>query len=86
MVAGIQKNGDRKPHARDGRLIARTLAALKGKPRRLISASAIGVYSGGFLGEVCAAWENALEPALNQPELKVTIARIELVLSVKAGR
>lgn len=66
-------------------LIAHTLAALKGKPRRLISASAIGVYSGGFLGEVCAAWEKALEPALNQPELKVTIARIGVVLSAKGG-
>jgi uncharacterized protein len=66
-------------------LIARTLAALKGKPRRLISASAIGIYSGGFLGEVCAAWEKALEPALNQPELKVTIARMGVVLSAKGG-
>jgi len=66
-------------------LIARSLAALKGKPRRLISASAIGVYAGGFLGEVCEAWEKALAPALNQPELKVTIARLGVVLSAKGG-
>jgi uncharacterized protein (TIGR01777 family) len=66
-------------------LIAKTLATLKGKPRKLISASAIGIYSGGFLGEVCERWEKALEPALNQQNLKVTIARIGVVLTSKGG-
>jgi uncharacterized protein (TIGR01777 family) len=66
-------------------LIAKTLAALKGKPRKLISASAIGIYSGGFLGEVCEAWEKALEPALNQKNVKVTVTRIGVVLTSKGG-
>jgi hypothetical protein len=66
-------------------LIARTLATLKGKPRRLLSASAIGIYTGGFLGEVCRAWEKAAEPALHQENLKVTIARLGVVLTSKGG-
>ena len=66
-------------------LIAKTLADLKDKSRKLISASAIGIYSGGFLGEVCEAWEKALEPALHQEHLKVTITRIGVVLTSKGG-
>ena len=67
-------------------LIAKTLASFRdGRKRHLISASAIGIYSGGFLGEVCEAWEKAVDPALNQPDLKVTIARIGVVLTSKGG-
>jgi uncharacterized protein (TIGR01777 family) len=67
-------------------LIAKTLASFQdGRNRQLISASAIGIYSGGFLGEVCEAWEQAVAPALNLPNLKVTIARIGVVLTSKGG-
>jgi uncharacterized protein (TIGR01777 family) len=67
-------------------LIAKTMASFQdGRSRKLISASAIGIYSGGFLGEVCEAWEKAVAPALNQPNLKVTIARIGVVLTSNGG-
>ena len=67
------------------RLIAQTLAQLTDRRRQFISASAIGIYSGGFLGEVCEAWEEAVKPALNQSHVKVTIARIGVVLTSKGG-
>lgn len=89
-VAGHRWTPDFKKEVLDSRvlgtsLIAKTLASLKDKPRKLISTSAIGIYSGGFLGEVCEAWENALEPARNQEHLKVTITRIGVVLTSKGG-
>ena len=67
------------------RLIAKTLASLTEKKRHFISASAIGIYSGGFLGEVCEAWEKATESAQNNTNVKVTIARIGVVLTSKGG-
>jgi uncharacterized protein (TIGR01777 family) len=90
-VAGKRWSGSFKKEVLESRslgtaLIAKTMASFRdGKNRKLVSASAIGIYSGGFLGEVCEAWEKAVEPALNQPNLKVTIARIGVVLTSKGG-
>jgi len=59
------------------RLVAETLAGLKGGPSTLLAASAVGYYGDraeaelteesaagdGFLAEVCRAWEEASRPA-----------------------
>ncbi len=89
-VAGKRWSSEFKKEVIDSRvlgtrLIAKTLATLTDRKRQFISASAIGIYSGGFLGEVCEAWEKATEPAQNSPNVKVTIARIGVVLTSKGG-
>lgn len=80
-------------------LIARALAGLENKPKVLISASAIGIYGdergdevltedasagGGFLAEVCEAWEAAADPA-REAGIRVVHPRIGVVLSAEGG-
>lgn len=79
-------------------LISRTLAELRGGPKVLISASAVGFYgdrgsetldesasSGkGFLAEVCRAWEAATRPA-ERAGLRVVHLRGGVVLSPAGG-
>ena len=79
-------------------LLARTIAAMEKKPRRFISASAIGYYgdqrSGaltesarrgeGFLAEVCEAWERATEPA-EKAGVETVHMRIGVVLARDGG-
>ncbi|MBN1357019.1 TIGR01777 family oxidoreductase [bacterium] len=80
------------------RLIARTCAALNPPPRVLLSASAVGFYGDrgdalldereppgdGFLAEVCAAWEQAAQPAA-QAGIRLVQMRFGLVLSPDGG-
>lgn len=80
------------------RLIATTLASLDGGPRRLLSGSAIGIYGnrgdeilsetsalgGGFLAEVCIAWEAATAPA-EAAGLDVVHLRTGIVLDPAGG-
>jgi uncharacterized protein (TIGR01777 family) len=88
----------KQSRARGTELLARTLATMRGGPRTLISASAVGYYgdrgdrvvdehepSGkGFLAEVCRAWEGAVEPA-ERAGLRVVRLRIGVVLSPAGG-
>jgi hypothetical protein len=80
------------------RLLCEGLAKLKRPPQVLVSASAIGWYGDagdaaldetgaagrGFLPEVCAAWENATEPA-RAAGIRVVNLRIGIVLAAKGG-
>lgn len=79
-------------------LLCRVLANLKDKPRMLICASAIGYYGDrgeeelteasepgtGFLSEVCQAWEQAVQPAV-EAGIKIVHLRIGMVLSGHGG-
>lgn len=79
-------------------LLARTLASLEHPPGVFLSASAIGYYGdagdarlteasaagGGFLAEVCQAWEAATEPAV-AAGIRVVTPRLGLVLSGGGG-
>jgi hypothetical protein len=79
-------------------LLAEKLAAMKRKPRVLVSASAIGFYGErgdtavteadaageGFLSEVCRQWEAAVEPAV-RAGIRVVTLRIGVVLSARGG-
>jgi uncharacterized protein (TIGR01777 family) len=79
-------------------LLARTLAALEGGPRTLLSASAIGYYGdrddellteaspsgSGFLAEVCRRWEDATVPAA-QAGIRVVALRTGLVQATDGG-
>ena len=78
-------------------LIARTLATVDGGPQILVSASGVGYYGStsswvdetspqgeGFLAEVCAAWEDAAQPA-RDAGLRVAHARLAPVLSTAGG-
>jgi uncharacterized protein (TIGR01777 family) len=80
------------------RLLAEKLAAMKRKPRVMVSASAIGFYGergervvteadgagAGFLSDVCRQWEAAAEPAL-RAGIRVVLLRIGVVLSARGG-
>lgn len=80
------------------RLLAEKLAAMKRKPRVLVSASAIGFYGErgdaavteadtageGFLSDVCRQWEAAVEPAV-RAGIRVVTLRIGVVLSARGG-
>jgi hypothetical protein len=80
------------------RLLAEKLAAMKRKPRVLVSASAIGFYGergdtavteadavgDGFLSDVCRQWEAAVEPAV-RAGIRVVTLRIGVVLSARGG-
>ena len=80
------------------RLVAEAMAGLARKPTVLLSASAIGYYGDGgagvldegspqgegFLAEVCAAWEEAVEPA-RAAGIRVVHPRFGIVLSTKGG-
>ncbi len=79
------------------RLLARTLPRLDPPPRVLVSASAVGWYGdrgpevltedagagGGFLAELCGAWEHEAEAA--EPSLRVVRLRSGVVLSDQGG-
>ena len=79
-------------------LLARTLAAMEGPPRVLVSASAVGYYGDrgdevldetaprgrGFLADVSAAWEDAADPA-RAAGLRVVHPRFGIVLSPAGG-
>jgi uncharacterized protein len=80
------------------RLLSETLAALKLKPRVLVSASAIGFYgsrgdellaedsTGGidFFSEVCSQWEAATRSA-SEAGIRVVNPRFGLVLAANSG-
>ena len=79
-------------------LIARTLADLRGGPKVLVSASAVGYYGNrgadavderassgeGFLAEVCRAWEASARPA-ERAGVRVVLLRGGVVLSPSGG-
>jgi uncharacterized protein len=80
------------------RTLCETLARLSQPPKVLVSASAIGYYGDrgaeplwensafgtGFLAEVCQAWEEATQPAV-QKGIRVVLLRIGIVLSPAGG-
>jgi len=80
------------------RLLARTLAGLKRKPKVLVSTSAIGVYGSrgdawvtekdppadDFLGRLSSDWEKAAAPAA-EAGIRVVHPRIGMVLSPAGG-
>jgi uncharacterized protein len=79
-------------------LLAKTLANLTHRPHTLISASAMGYYGHradeiltenslpgkGFLPEVCQAWENAAQPAIDAG-IRTVFPRIGIVLTPDGG-
>jgi uncharacterized protein (TIGR01777 family) len=79
-------------------LLSQTLANLSHPPHTLISASAMGYYGHradeiltensaqgrGFLPEVCQAWENAAQPAINAG-IRTVFPRIGIVLTPDGG-
>jgi uncharacterized protein (TIGR01777 family) len=83
---------------RGTRLLCERLAQASGRPRVLVSASAIGFYgdrgdelltesSGpgrGFLADVCRAWEESTRPA-REAGVRVAHLRTGVVLSAKGG-
>jgi hypothetical protein len=74
------------------------LAGLAAPPRVLVSASAVGYYGdrgdemlteasppgGGFLAELCQAWEAATDPA-REAGIRVVTLRLGVVLSPRGG-
>lgn len=78
-------------------LIAESIASMPVKPKVLLSASAIGIYGdrgdesldessargGGFLADVCAAWEAATAPA-ERAGIRTVHLRTGIVLSREA--
>jgi len=80
------------------RLVAETLAGLKGGPSTLLAASAVGYYGDraeaelteesaagdGFLAEVCRAWEEASRPAADAG-IRVANLRLGTVLTASGG-
>jgi uncharacterized protein len=80
------------------RALATLLAGLRSKPAVLACASAIGIYGGrgeevlteasapgsGFLADVCVAWENATQPAIDAG-IRVVHLRFGVVLSPEGG-
>ena len=80
------------------RLLSETLARLEHGPRAFLCASAVGFYGdrgdeelteqsasgGGFLANVCRAWEDATEPARNAG-IRVVNLRLGMVLSAAGG-
>lgn len=79
-------------------LLARSMAEIAHPPTVLVNASAVGFYGDrgdevlteastrgrGFLAEVCAAWEDATEPAA-QAGVRVVRLRSGVVLSAHGG-
>lgn len=81
------------------RLIAKTLAGLKNKPKLFLSASAVGYYGNhapevvideqspkgkGFLSDVCQCWESETQVAKNAG-IRVINMRFGVVLSRRGG-
>jgi uncharacterized protein (TIGR01777 family) len=84
---------------KDGtRVLCQALAGLRGKPKVLVSASAVGFYGDrdsaliteesapgkGFLARVCRAWEDATAPA-RRAGIRVVNLRTGVVLSPAGG-
>jgi hypothetical protein len=80
------------------RTLCETLARLTQPPKVLLSASAIGYYGDrgaeplweqsiageGFLADVCRAWEDATQPAVEKG-IRVALLRLGIVLSPSGG-
>jgi uncharacterized protein (TIGR01777 family) len=93
-----RRRGIRESRAGATRLLATALAGLKGKPRVLVNASAVGIYGdrgeerldeasapgGGFLAEVVREWEAATQPAASAG-IRVVLPRFGVVLSARGG-
>jgi uncharacterized protein len=93
-----QKARIKESRVRGTTLLAETLAKLGRPPKVLLSASAVGIYGdrgdevltessragGGFLAEVCAAWEAAAAPA-TEAGIRVSHLRSGIVLSAGGG-
>ena len=88
----------RHSRVRGTQLLAQTLARPAGRPKVLVTASAIGFYGNrgdeqldeqsppgsGFLADVCRQWESATEPAA-EAGIRVVPLRLGLVLSSTGG-
>jgi uncharacterized protein (TIGR01777 family) len=88
----------RESRVRGTRTLCRALAHLSHPPKVLVSASAIGYYGDrgsdplwensapgvGFLADVCRAWEEATQPAVEKG-IRVVLLRIGIVLSPAGG-
>jgi uncharacterized protein len=102
-LAGGRWTEERKRRIRESRtrgtaLVAGALAEIRGRPRVLVSASAIGYYGdrgdqllteddppgAGFLRDVVVAWEEATAPAA-EAGVRVVSTRSGLVLSPRGG-
>jgi uncharacterized protein (TIGR01777 family) len=93
-----QKAKIRESRVRGTSLLAETLAKLARPPKVLVSGSAVGFYGdrgdevltessrpgGGFLAELCVAWEAAAAPA-REAGIRVTHLRTGIVLSSRGG-
>ncbi len=93
-----RKTAIRESRVHGTSLIARTLAALREKPKVLVSSSAIGFYGDagnnfltemsppglGFLAEVCRAWEEAASPAADAG-IRVAHPRTGVVIAGSGG-
>ena len=93
-----RKRSIKQSRVKGTELIARTLATMSGRPRILVSASAVGFYGDrgteridetalagmGFLAEVCRAWEGATKPA-ERAGVRVTMLRTGVALSPAGG-
>jgi uncharacterized protein (TIGR01777 family) len=93
-----QKARIRDSRVNSTRLLSETLAQLSRPPKVLVCASAIGFYGdrgtdlmsedspagGGFLAEVCEAWEAASQPA-RDAGIRTVLLRIGVVLSPAGG-
>ncbi len=95
---GSRKRRIRDSRVQGTRLLAEALAAMPSPPRLLISASAVGFYGSrgdfwldessrageGFLSEVCQAWEQATQPAI-EAGTRVVYLRLGVVLAQEGG-
>lgn len=93
-----QKARIKESRTRGTGLLAETLAKLARPPKVLISASGVGFYGdrgdevvtensrpgGGFLAELCVAWEAAAAPA-REAGIRVSHPRTGIVLSGRGG-
>lgn len=93
-----QKAKIRDSRVRGTTLLAETLAKLSKPPKVLLSGSAVGFYGdrgdevltessrpgGGFLADLCVAWEGAAAPA-KEAGIKVSHLRTGIVLSGSGG-
>ncbi|HEV3469872.1 MAG TPA: TIGR01777 family oxidoreductase [Pyrinomonadaceae bacterium] len=93
-----KKRRIRESRVKGTRLVSETLAGLAGKPRVLVSASAVGYYGdrgaevlteesapgGDFLSGVCREWEAAARPAA-AAGIRVAHPRIGVVLDAEGG-
>jgi uncharacterized protein (TIGR01777 family) len=93
------KNSILDSRVKGTRLLCKTLAGLKNKPKVLLSASAVGIYGNhkpevisdedsklgeGFLADVCKQWEAETKPA-SDAWIRVVHMRIGVVLSKNGG-